>query len=132
MLYATRASKSMLYRESTLITWKLTMKDLGPILIISSISPCTWWHELLKALMIMVLGRIRDISTIRCLRVAIRQIFKVDPLSINTLTTIISSHLTTIQWPRYDLFLLEVTHNLKLRLGWWPTPMIPYPRRRNL
>ena len=88
--------KSILYRESTFITWKLTMKGLGPISIISSILPCTSRCVQLKALIIMLLGQIRDISTFRCSRVAIRQTFKANPLSINTLATIMSSHLTTI------------------------------------
>ena len=72
------------------------MKDLGLISIISSISPYTSQHVPSKALMIMVLGLIRDISTFKRLRVAIKQTFKVDPLSINTLATIMSLHLTTI------------------------------------
>ena len=88
--------KSMLYGESTLITWKLTMKDLGSISIISSISPCTSQSMPSKALMIIVLGLIRDISTFRRSRVAIGQTFKADPLLINTLATIMSSRLTTI------------------------------------
>ena len=46
--------------------------------------------------MITVLGWIRDISTFRHFRVSIGQTFKVDPLSINTLVTIMSSHLTTM------------------------------------
>ena len=88
--------KSMLYGESTLITWKLTMKDLRPISTISSISPCTSRRVLSKDLKIIVLGLIRDISTFKCSRVAIRQTFRADPLLINTLVTIMSSHLTTI------------------------------------
>ena len=98
LLHVTRVSqKSILYGESTLITWKLTMKDLGLISIISSISPCTSQCVPSKALMIMVLGLIRDISTFKRSRVAIGQTFKVNPFSINTLAaTIMSSHLTTI------------------------------------
>ena len=95
----------MLYGESTLITWKLTVKDLGLISIISSILPCTLRHVLSKALMIIVLGHIRDTSTFRCSKVAIEQTFRADPLSINTLTTIISSHLTTICMAKVWYFL---------------------------
>ena len=88
--------KSMLYGESTLITWKLTMKDLGPISIIISISPCTSQRVLSKAQMIMVLGQIREISTFKCSKVAIKHTFKADTLSISTLAKIMSSYLTTI------------------------------------
>ena len=63
--------KSILYGESTLITWKLTLKDLGPISIINSILPFTSQCMPSKALMIIGLGLIRDISTFRCSRVAI-------------------------------------------------------------
>ena len=89
-------SKSMLYGESTLITWKLTVKDLRPISIISSISPCTSQRMPLKVLMIMAPSQIKDISTFKRSRVTIGKTFKADPLSISTLTTIMSSHLTTI------------------------------------
>ena len=80
----------------TLITWKLTVKDLGPISIISSILPCTSKCVPSKALMIIMLDLIRDISTFRRSRVTIGQTFKVNPLSINTLAIIMSSYLTTI------------------------------------
>ena len=56
--------KSMMYGESTLITWKLTMKDLRLISIIKTISPYTSRRMLSKALMIIVLGLIRDVSTL--------------------------------------------------------------------
>ena len=85
----------MLYGESTLITSKLTIKNLRPISIISSILPCTSRYMSSKALMIIVLGLIRGISTFKHLRVAIGQTFRADPLSISTLATIMSSHLTT-------------------------------------
>ena len=49
-----------------------------------------------KALMIMVVGRIREVSTFKHTKVDIEQAFKVDPLSISTLVTIISSNLTII------------------------------------
>ena len=80
----------------TLITWRLTMKDLWPISIISSISPCILQCVLSKALMIIMLDLMRDISTFRRSRVAIGQTFRANPLSINNLATIMSSHLTTI------------------------------------
>ena len=96
-MYATRVSlKACCMKSQTLITWKLTIKDLEPISIISSIFPCTGWHMSSKALMIIVLGLIRDISTFKRSRVAIGQTFRADPLSISTLATIMSSHLTTI------------------------------------
>ena len=63
--------KSILYGESTLITWKLTMKDLRPISIISRISPCTLRRVPSKTLMIKMLGLIRDISTFKHFRVKI-------------------------------------------------------------
>ena len=88
--------KIMLYGESTLITWELTIKDLGPISFISSILPCISQCVSSKVLMIIVLGLIRDISTFRRSRVAIGQTFRADPLLINTLATIMSSRLTTI------------------------------------
>ena len=88
--------KSILYGESTLITWKMTTKELKPISIISSISPGISWHVPLKALMIIIQGLIKDISTFRHLKVVIEQIFRADPLSINTLATIMSSYLTRI------------------------------------
>ena len=110
--------KSILYGESTLITWKLTMKNLRPISIISSILPCTSRCMPSKALMIVVVGLIRDISTFKRLRVAIKQTFKVDPLSINTLATIMSLHLTTICMAK--VWSLPPGGNLssKRRLGW--------------
>ena len=88
--------KSILYGESTLITWKMTMKELRPILIISSISLDISWHVPSKALMIIVQGLIRDISTFRHLKVVIEQIFRADPLSVITLAAIMSSYLTMI------------------------------------
>ena len=42
----------------------------------------------------MVVGRIREVSIFRHSIVDIRHTFKADPLSINTLETIISSHFT--------------------------------------
>ena len=72
------------------------MNDLGLISIISLISPWTSQRVLSKALIIMVLGLIRDISTFRCLRVAIGQTIRANPLLINTLAMIMSSHFTTI------------------------------------
>ena len=44
--------------------------------------------------MIMVVERIREVSTFKCSIVDIEQTFKADPLSISTLETIISSHFT--------------------------------------
>ena len=76
------------------MTWKLTEKNMGPIPIANSISPCTFQRVPSKALMIMVVGRIREVSTFRCSIVDIGQTFRVDPLSISTLETIISSHFT--------------------------------------
>ena len=84
----------MLYKESTLITWKLTMKDLRSISI--SISPCTSQRVPSKALIIIVLGRISDKSTFKHSRVPIRQTFRSYPLSINTLAIIMPSHLIAI------------------------------------
>ena len=43
--------------------------------------------------MIMVVGRIREVSIFNCFIVDIGQTFKVDPLSISTLEMIMSSHL---------------------------------------
>ena len=71
---------------------KLTVKDLGPIPIANSISPCTSQRVPSKALMIMVVGRIREVSTFKRSIVDIGHIFRADPLSISNLDTIISSH----------------------------------------
>ena len=68
------------------------MKNMGPIPITNLISPCTFQKVPSKALMIMVVGRIRDVSTFKRSKVKIGQTFKADPLSINTLETIIFSH----------------------------------------
>ena len=76
------------------MTWKLTMKDLGPIPIANSTSPCTSWRLPSKALMIMVVRRIREVFTFKHSIVDIGQTFRTDPLSISTLETIISSHFT--------------------------------------
>ena len=88
--------KSMLYGKSTLITSKLTRKDLRLISIISSISPCTLQCVPSKALMILVLGLISNISTFRHSRVTNGKTFRANQLSINTFVTIMSSHLTMI------------------------------------
>ena len=74
------------------MTSKLTVKDLGPIPIANSISPCTSQRVPSKALMIMVVGRIREVSTFKRSIVDIGHIFRADPLSISNLDTIISSH----------------------------------------
>ena len=76
------------------MTWKLTMKIMGPIPIANSISPCTSRRVPSKALMIMVVGRIREVSIFKCSIVDNGQTFKADPLSISTLKMIISSHFT--------------------------------------
>ena len=72
------------------------MKDLRPISIISSISPCNSRRVPLKALMIIALGLIRDVSTFRHSIVAIGQTFKANRLLIITLVTIKFSQLTII------------------------------------
>ena len=76
------------------MTWKMTTKNLGPTPIVNSISPCTSQRVPSMALMIMVVWWIREVSAFNCFIVDIGQTFRVDPLSINTLETIISSHLT--------------------------------------
>ena len=76
------------------MTWKLTMKIMGPIPIANSISPCTSRRVPSKALMIMVVRWIREVSTFKSSIVDIGQTFRADPLSISTLETIISSHFT--------------------------------------
>ena len=70
------------------------MKDLVPIPIANSISPCTSRRVSSKALMIMVIGQIREVSTFKCSIIDIGQAFRVDPLLISTLEMIISSHFT--------------------------------------
>ena len=62
----------------------------------SSISPCTSLRVPSKALMIMVVGRIKEVSTFKRSKVDIGQTIRADPLSINTLVTIISSHFTVM------------------------------------
>ena len=76
------------------MTWKLTMKDMGPTLMANSISPCTFRRVPSKALMIMVVGWIREVSTSKCSKVDIGQTFRADPLPISTLAMIISLHFT--------------------------------------
>ena len=76
------------------MTWKLTMKIMGPIPIANSISPCTSRRVPSKALMIMVVRWIKEVSTFKSYIVDIGQTFRADPLSISTLETIISSHFT--------------------------------------
>ena len=77
-----------------MMTRKVTMKNIGPILIANSISPCTSRKVPSKALLIMVVGWIREVSTFNRFKVDIGQTFKADLLSISTLATIISSHFT--------------------------------------
>ena len=72
------------------------MKIMGLIPIASLISPCTSSRVSSKALMIMVVGRIRDLSTFKRSIVDIEQTFRANPLSISTLEMIISSHFTII------------------------------------
>ena len=67
---------------------------MGPIPIANSISPCTSQRVPSKAIMIMVVGWIREVSTFKCSIVDIEQTLRADPLSIYTLKTIISSHFT--------------------------------------
>ena len=76
------------------MTWKLTMKNIGPTPMVSLISPCTSLKVPLKALMIMVVKRIREVSKFKSPKVDIGQTFKANPLLISTLATIISSHFT--------------------------------------
>ena len=76
------------------MTWNLTMKDMGPTPMANSISPCTFRKVPSKALMIMVVGWIREVSTFKHSKVDIGQTFRADLLSINTLTTRISSQFT--------------------------------------
>ena len=70
------------------------MKNMGPIPTANSISPCTSWRMPSKTVMIMVVGRIREVFTFKRSIVDIRQTFRADPLSISTLEMIISSHFT--------------------------------------
>ena len=67
---------------------------MGPIPIANSISPCTSQRVPSKAIMIMVVGWIREVSTFKHSIVDIGQTFRADLSSINTLATIISSHFT--------------------------------------
>ena len=76
------------------MTWKLIVKNIGPTPMANSISPYTSLRVPSKALMIMVVGQIREVSTFKCSKVDIGQTFRADPLSISTLATIISSHFT--------------------------------------
>ena len=62
--------------------------------MVNSISPYTSYRMPSKALMIMVVGRIRDVSIFKCSKVDIRKTFRANPLSISTLAKIISSHFT--------------------------------------
>ena len=76
------------------MTWKLTMQNMGPTPMANLISPCTSQRVPSKALMIMVVGQIRETSTFKRFKVDIEQTFRADPLSISTLATFISSHFT--------------------------------------
>ena len=76
------------------MTWKLTVKNIGPTLMANLISPYTSQRVPSKALIIMVVGQIRKISTFKRSKVDIGQTFRADPLSISALSTIISSHFT--------------------------------------
>ena len=77
-----------------MMTWKLTMKDLGPIPIVNSISPCTSQRVPSKALRIMMVGQIREVSTFRRSTVDIGHTFRADALLTNTLEKIMSSQFT--------------------------------------
>ena len=72
------------------------MKNIGLTLIASSILPCTSLRVPSKALMIMVAGQIREVSTFKRSKVDIRQTFRANPFSISTLVTIISLHFAII------------------------------------
>ena len=77
-----------------MMTWKLTMKNIGTTLMANSISPYNSRKVPSKALMIMVVGWIRDVSTFKLSKLDIRKTFRANPLLINTLATIISSLFT--------------------------------------
>ena len=78
------------------MTWKLTIKDMGLTAMANSISPCSSQRVPSKALMIMVVRRIRKVSTTKRFKVDIGQTFRADPVLISTLATIISLHFTII------------------------------------
>ena len=78
------------------MTKKLTVKNIRPTLMANSILPCISWRMPSKALMIMVVGQMRDVSIFKHSKMDIGQTFKVDPLSVSTLATIISLHFTII------------------------------------
>ena len=67
---------------------------MGPNLIANLILPCTSQRVPSKALMVMVVGRISEVSTFKHSKMDIGQTFRVDPLSISTLAMIISSYFT--------------------------------------